>query len=208
MRRKMLLSASAATLALVVLTFAFFTQGFAATVPAVATPTLPPTIPPPPGQRCAPAANASATTTPGDGSCGFRLPTQVAQTSAFDQGIPAIKPQTGVTDALTPAISETDVRQYATAHPPQGRIDTQGSVSVVSVQFQLRDQVDPQLQHGLNLPTNLLLSVAKLSGNFVLSGPPTKNPDGTYSANTSTLHTVYYVFDAHTGNLVLTVGAA
>jgi len=214
MRRRLLLAIGTVALVLGVAALAFSTRDLAAgagnpTATAVAIPTqpLPATISPRPGQNCTPGAKTIATTTPSDGSCGYRLPTSAAQTANFSQGVPAIKPRTAVTDPTTPTFADTDVTQYVATHLPQGRISAQGTVTVASVQFKPLDQTNAQLHTDLAIPTNTLLCVAELKGNFVLTGPPHVNADGTYSVRTTTLQTVYYIFDAHTGNLVETVGA-
>jgi hypothetical protein len=119
-----------------------------------------------------------------------------------EQGMPAIIPQTTVTDTRTPTFMGQAAIQYVSTHPLRGKISSAGSETIVSVKFLTNQEANAQLNARTNFASGRLLCVVELRGTFTVSGPPIVNPAGVVVPRTSTTQSAFEVFDAHTGNLV------
>lgn len=115
-----------------------------------------------------------------------------------DLGLPAIRPTRNVTGGQTPTFTVKDVEQYVATGTIGPKISANGPSKVVNVQFLPAQQVEALLKTTTaSMPPDRLLCVAELSGNYTISGPPSA------VAPSTTFTTVYLVFDAQTGNLVV-----
>jgi len=80
-----------------------------------------------------------------------------------------------------------------------------GAVTVASVHFTTADRANAQLRSHLPVPSNTLVCITEVKGTFVASGPPVPDATGKIVAHSVTTHTVYEIFDGHSGDLVTEV---
>lgn len=115
-----------------------------------------------------------------------------AHPAGVADGVQGIKPRTTSSDAKTPTYTEQDVRDYFT---------TRGlsAAAITNVAFQTVGQVNQGLGgSSLNFPGDMLVSMAQVNGSFTQQS---KTADGYGTPRTFTKR--FYVFDGHTGNLLM-----
>jgi hypothetical protein len=111
-------------------------------------------------------------------------------------GLPGIKPHPGVADPMVPAFTAQDVTRYFATIPNYGRFDSSTPTSVIDVQFLTAQQAEATLRTTLApTPADRLVCVVKIDGTFISTGPPGARP--------TTSATALIVFDAHTGNILV-----
>ncbi len=114
-------------------------------------------------------------------------------------GAPAIKPTILNAAPMTPAFTETDVREYAKQHARGfGKIGVvNGPPEVSKVEFLAAGALEQKLNgnSGLHLAGDSLLCYVQYRGDFVVAGL-TGTPAQHYPGATQ-------VFDAHTGNILI-----
>ncbi len=116
------------------------------------------------------------------------------QTPSSSLGIPAIIPRTNT----SPAFTVEDAVQYVNTHPmPRAFIPT-SRPTIVKTAFLTSREVSALLNgESTGLPDNTLLCYVELHGTFTFPGP---------SGTTVTYQTGIEVFDAHTGNFLISGG--
>ena len=90
------------------------------------------------------------------------------------------------------------MRQYFASHTPAGAVVDSPAPTIVSIQFMTAQEVSKQSQgESMGVPDDTLLCLVRLSGTFVSAsyGPLLNKP--------STKSSAEMVFDAHTGNLIV-----
>ncbi len=140
-------------------------------------------------------------TRPTDVSHAQQLSNSVVQTGSLDPhalGLPAITPRNTAVGASTPTFTTDDVVQYVHAHPmPDASLSGPKPV-ITRIAFLTSREVSTRLKgESTGVPDDTLLCYVELSGTFTFSGS---------SGVTVTYHTGVEVFDAHTGNLLITGG--
>ncbi|SRR5579885_1433563 len=109
-------------------------------------------------------------------------------------GVPAIHPRTTTADTTTPAFTTTDVEQYVSNNPMPRNLASWHPV-IVNVVFTSSLQVSTMLSgESTSVPDATLLCYVELRGTFSFPAP-----DGT----AVTYQRGFEVFDAHTGNLLI-----
>ena len=113
-------------------------------------------------------------------------------------GLPAITPRNKAVGASTPTFTTDDVVQYVHAHSmPDASLSGPKPV-ITRIAFLTSREVSILLKgESTGVPDDTLLCYVELSGTFTFSGS---------SGVTVTYHTGVEVFDAHTGNLLITGG--
>lgn len=113
-------------------------------------------------------------------------------------GLPAITPRNKAVSASTPTFTTDDVVQYVHAHPmPDASLSGPKPV-ITRIAFLTSREVSILLKgESTGVPDDTLLCYVELSGTFTFSGS---------AGVTVTYHTGVEVFDAHTGNLLITGG--
>ena len=112
------------------------------------------------------------------------------------QGAPAIRPAKG-------NLSSEEVRQYLTSNAAPAGIKGMANTSISRADCgQTIGKVSETLPgKSLSLPSDMPVCYVELTGNFSWYTPPTPQaPRG----NSLTFHTAFQVFDAKTGNLMVT----
>jgi hypothetical protein len=128
-------------------------------------------------------------------------------TTAMQQhplGIPAITPRANLARVSGARFTQDDVVQYIAAHPEiVGAAPNTTAPIVTSVQFITAQQASTLLQgESIGLPDTAPVCVVHVKGSFVFNAAPPG------LGNTKTSYTTaLLVFDAHTGNLIVS-GAA
>lgn len=148
---------------------------------------------------CAGGALIAADTVRADGLGGYPIPAgYVAGLPAQMRpvGIPAITPHLKTTDGRQPTFTETDVVQWVRAHPMESALPGSVPASVASVAFITSQVVSAQLLgESTGLPDGALVCYVRVTGKFAsyspVGGPPLIYHDG------------YILFDAVTGNLIM-----
>jgi hypothetical protein len=116
-------------------------------------------------------------------------------------GTPAIQPRADLASSSGARFTEADVRQYFASHRPPGAVAGSPAPTIVSIQFLTAQDVSQQLQgESMGVPDDTLLCLVRLSGTFLSAqyGPPNVAP------STTTRSQAEVVFDAHTGNEIVT----
>lgn len=113
-------------------------------------------------------------------------------------GAPAIRPRTTTADASTPAFTVADVEQYVTTNSLPHALPTTVRPTIVKITFLTSQQVSTLLHTTTGLPDATLLCYVELQGSFTFAGPR--------GTTTPTFSTGFEVFDAHTGNLLISGG--
>ena len=114
-------------------------------------------------------------------------------------GIPAIHPHMNlVNNGTAPTFTQADVLQYVATHPLGQTVRGSAAPTVVSVQFLTAQQVSAQLRgEDTGDPPGIPLCLVFVNGTFQTGGD-----DAGYAP--ITYHVGYLVFDAQTGNLIMT----
>ena len=113
-------------------------------------------------------------------------------------GRPAIPPRQVGTGPTTPAFTAADVKQYHQVHAGLDSCPSSRPVTIVTIQFVTEKELRSQLASAsTGLPDDALLCLVVYNGEFLLQGPPGSNASVTYPRAAE-------VFDAHTGNLLMT----
>jgi hypothetical protein len=140
------------------------------------------------------AANASVTPMPK--YLGQPVP---ANTPQYPPGIPAIQPHliTANTSGSgsSPAFTAADATQYVTSHPFwHTKILVSGPVKVTHVEFITSSALSVRLHdENIGRPDAALVCYVQIQGTIILPGVK----------GAHTVHTAFEVFDAQTGNLIL-----
>jgi hypothetical protein len=118
-------------------------------------------------------------------------------------GVPSIQPRAALARAggAGPYYTEADVRQYFATHRPSSTVPGTPNPVVVSVQFLTAKQASAQTGgEGMGVPDSTLVCLVFVSGTFNNASwaPTVDTPtaDATFTQGWS-------VFDAHTGNLLV-----
>jgi hypothetical protein len=111
-------------------------------------------------------------------------------------GVPAIHPRTTTANPATPAFTKADVEQYVNNNPMPRDLAPWHPV-IVKVVFATSLQVSTMLGESTGVSDTTLLCYIELQGTFSFSAP-----DGT----PVTYQRGFEVFDAHTGNLLMSGG--
>jgi hypothetical protein len=115
-------------------------------------------------------------------------------------GIPAIVPKMASADRTTPAFSKDEVKSYVEAHAGglRSSVNPETTPAVTKIEFIMNREVSARLNGAdIPLPDDALLCYVEISGSFTTSGQPGTAP--------TTSNRIVQVFDAITGNLLLTV---
>lgn len=126
-------------------------------------------------------------------------PFQATRTPAYKGplGMPAIQPRASLASATGPHFTEADVRAYITTHRPGFTIPGTPNPVVISVQFMTAKQVSAQLQgESMGVPDDTLLCLVRVLGEF-------RNTYVPLGATPKTFTHGVMIFDAHTGNLLI-----
>ena len=112
-------------------------------------------------------------------------------------GVPAIRPRADLASSSGPRFTAEDVRQYVLTHHLPFAAPGSPHPTVVSVQFLTAAQVRTQLDgESMDVPDPTLLCLVRVSGTFLNTmAPPGASP--------KPFHEGVMVFDAHTGNLLV-----
>jgi hypothetical protein len=113
---------------------------------------------------------------------------------AAPTGSPAIKSRSNG----SPAFTVDDVKQYITADPLLGPAVKQGKATITTAEFITSKELSERW-HGVTaaFPDSYPLCYVELQGSFTFFGPP---------GSKVTYNKEVLVFDAHSGNLVITGG--
>ncbi len=108
-------------------------------------------------------------------------------------GLPAITPR----NDCTPSFTEQDVRDYVSQGVSLGKIAVIGQPTVTRVTFMTASDASRML-HGeyIGLPDDAIVCYVELSGTFRVDAP--------FGAHPADSHTAELIFDAHSGNLIIT----
>lgn len=111
-------------------------------------------------------------------------------------GQPAIQPKAQVSNLSTAAFTSQDVIEWAKSNPPVGkRISSNTPFTVEKVEFLTSQDIANRLSRSdLGFPSNKLLCYVTIRGTFTISSPFSK---------AKTINTMYLVFDAQSGNLLI-----
>ena len=113
-------------------------------------------------------------------------------------GVRGIVPSVKSTDAKTPTYAEQDVRNY---FAQRGITATTSGATLVSITFQTVAQANQSFgESSLRFPGDMLVCVALVKGDY---SQPSKTANG-YGPPTMKITRKYYVFDGHTGNVLMT----
>ena len=111
-------------------------------------------------------------------------------------GMSAIHPRADLVQTAGPSFTAADAQQYAAAYAQPFAVSGSSAPVVASVQFLNAAQVSAQLQgESMGVPNNTLLCLVHISGTFASTGAP--------GSKTVIFHDGVMVFDAHTGNLLV-----
>jgi hypothetical protein len=116
-------------------------------------------------------------------------------------GIPAIQPRAAMAlvDSAGPYYTEADVRQYVATNRPGFTVPGTPNPVVVSVKFMTAQQASAQLGgESMGVPDSTLLCLVWVSGTFQNTHGPVDN-----TTTVPTFTQGWMVFDAHTGNLLV-----
>lgn len=115
---------------------------------------------------------------------------------ARPEGILAIRPHASLVGTAGPWFTAADVRDWVTTHPA-GDAAAGSVTTVVSVEFLTSAEVSVRLQgENTGVPDNTLLCLVHISGTFANTSPPPV-------ITTVVFHEGILVFDAHSGNLLV-----
>ncbi len=125
-------------------------------------------------------------------------PTPNPNGSSLGRGVAALVPSTISSDPLTPAFTAQDAVNYVKTHPAEA---VGPSFTVVQAEFLTTRAIAVKynVDMSANVPTDRLNCIVQLSGNF--PGHPAYQ-----GAPVIPIHTIYIIFDAHTGNQVMLAG--
>ncbi len=124
-------------------------------------------------------------------------PTPGTNGTSLGNGALGITPHIATTDPSTPSFTLADATDYVTHHP---NVATDGTpITVGTAEFLTASQLAAKynIDETLNVSAGRLLCVVPMGGNFLAGGAP--------GSPVVTLHHVYEVFDAHTGNIIVIV---
>lgn len=122
------------------------------------------------------------------------MPTPHAPSIA--DGVRGITPRTTTIDPQTPTYTEQDVRDYIAS---RGIAGTAGGPTLVNVAFQTAANARQTMGGGIEgFPNDTLVCVVQLNGSFTRQSKTATGP-----GSPVTLTKQYYVFDGHTGNLLM-----
>jgi hypothetical protein len=128
-------------------------------------------------------------------------PRPVTGQTTHPLGIPSIQPRAALAQAggAGPYYTEADVRQYVATHRPGFTVPGTPNPVVVSVQFLTAQQASAQLGgESMDVSDSTLVCLVYVSGTF----QSTSGPVG-ITATVPTFTQGWMVFDAHTGNLLV-----
>jgi hypothetical protein len=119
-----------------------------------------------------------------------------------DVGMPALKPHLNAdatasngADTISPTFAEADIKQYVATHPVARRIKATSPITVEKIQYLTRKEVRSILGgDGTTFSDNDPMCLVTLNGTFILEGP---------NGVAVTYQKAIELFDAHTGNLVM-----
>ncbi len=142
----------------------------------------------------------TSSTSPGRGACAVRVVSPPSGgagsvSGVVRAGVKAVKPSVSVTDPTVAGITSADVAHYLTTVPQAGKgfASTGVAPTLASLKFSPARDVNSTLNTALTVDATALLCVAELKGDFVVYqpiGPPV------------TVHTLFIVFDARSGDLL------
>jgi len=111
--------------------------------------------------------------------------------------MPAIQPRASLASSTGPHFIEADVRAYIATHRPGFTVPSTPNPVVITVQFMTASQVSTQLQgESMGVPDDTLLCLVRVLGEF-------RNTYVPLGATPKTFTRGVMVFDAHTGNLLI-----
>jgi hypothetical protein len=117
-------------------------------------------------------------------------------------GIPSIQLRADLATSPGARFTEAEVRQYFASHRPPGAVAGSPAPTIVSIQFMSAQEVSQQLQgEGMGVPDTTLLYLVRLSGTF--QGTNYGPYFGPQAPPVPTRNYAEMVFDAHTGNLIV-----
>lgn len=129
-------------------------------------------------------------------------PMHITGEQQYPLGIPAITPRANLMSASGPRFTRDDVIQYIGTHPQiLGAIPGKPAPVVTSVQFVTAAQASVLLQgESIGLPDSSPVCIVRAKGSFAssYSPPPILANKAEAPATTAVL-----VFDAHTGNMII-----
>lgn len=135
-------------------------------------------------------------------------PIHVTGTQQHALGIPAITPRAGLmassASSSGPTFTRDDVVHYVAAHPQVlGAVPGTPAPTVTSVQFVTAKQASTLL-HGeaIGLPDTASVCYVRVQGTFVFNDAPPA-----FGSKAVTYSAAVLVFDAHTGNLLVSATA-
>lgn len=114
---------------------------------------------------------------------------------ARQEGMPVLPVRAELAAATGAHFTEADVMAYFAGHRPSYAVAAQPAPVVVGVQFESARDANAQLGTSINVPDDTLLCVVRLTGTFLGDTPP--------GIKAYVYHDGHMVFDAHTGNLLV-----
>lgn len=112
-------------------------------------------------------------------------------------GLPAIVPTVANANATTPAFAQQDAINYVKSHAAGSKLIVKGGITVSSVQFLTAKAASTFLGRSIPLDDARLICIVQIAGNFTILAPS--------GGKDATLTIAFEVFDAHTGNTLMTI---